>query len=76
MTITKQYLATATVAFFMAFGLAYVAPTVDAVSQPQPSAEALMQAKQAAADAEAKKVADAYAYMSDAERMRGVVYEP
>lgn len=72
---TRQYLATGLVAFFMAFGLAYVAPTVDVGNQPEPSAEALMQAKQAAADAEVKKVADAYAHMSDKERMKGVVYE-
>lgn len=74
MTITKQYLATATVAFFMAVSLAYCAPTADA-GDTTPTVR-LMQAKQAKADAEVKRVADAYAHMSNSERMRGVVYEP
>lgn len=75
MTITKQYLATALVAFFMAFGLAYVAPTVDTLDTNLSPPE-IMKAKRAESDAEVKLVADAYANMSDAERMKGVVYEP
>ena len=83
MNTNRNTIASHALAFLLLIALGMVAPHWDNTarmqiplySAPQMRGEVIMQRMDKQADSEVKAVADSYAHMSDAERMKGVVYE-
>ena len=84
MNTNRNTIASHALAFLLVIALGMVVPHWDNTARmqvplytaPQMHGEVIMQRMDKQADNEVKTASEAYAHMSDAERMKGVVYEP